>query len=507
MLSALFKRYKLNNVFTCITMHKRVIINVIYGGKMQDFSSLEDDFLEIEQTLSAVRHSLKQNNKNSETTPNRLKTKNISLVKNSTFRGINSAKQKPQKSTILRRDLISKSKKTVVKQAINSVPNRQVLPNLSVIKAKLSLKSTNAILKNKEELNKQKTYLNKNPNLTINRRTILSKKDGGSSDSTNLVVKRASVRKNSKLISSNKDKAQLQKLKTKILLNTSKHQNFSEENNFTIKTKNLVSASKQHFIIKPSGENKNTKNLVSKSIKIENDNSIKNSTIAKDNPLNLINKNEISNQRVSLSKIKTPASKELVNTIASSKNAKLKEDLIQKALNDVPMSQYFDHDTHKKNLKRSYKMRFFRNLSLAGFILLFGGYLFFLNIPSISFRVAAVQSGLSKTATLPNYKPAGYSFKSRAAYGPGYVKIEMKNNNGNKLELSQEKSSFDSEALKDNIVSRIDGGYSTYVKDGLTIYLYNKGGASWVNKGQVYSLNGDTSDLSSDEILNMAASM
>ena len=268
MLSALFKRYKLNNVFTCITMHKRVIINVIYGGKMQDFSSLEDDFLEIEQTLSAVRHSLKQNNKNSKTITNKLKTKSTSSVKNSTFRGINSAKQKPQKSTILRRDLISKSKKTVVKQAINSVPNRQVLPNLSVIKAKLSLKSTNAILKNKEELNKQKTYLNKNPNLTINRRTILSKKDGGSSDSTNLVVKRASVRKNSKLISSNKDKAQLQKLKTKILLNTSKHQNFSEENNFTIKTKNLVSASKQHFIIKPSGENKNTKNLVSKSIMV-----------------------------------------------------------------------------------------------------------------------------------------------------------------------------------------------------------------------------------------------
>ena len=484
---------------------------------MQDLSTLEDDFLEIEQTLSAVERTLASDTESSKNESSKIGKHKLAPRKRtntSTFRGVNSARQRNQKSTILRRDLLSKSKKTLIKKTVTTVSTKQILPNLNVIKAKLSLKNTTTILKGREVLNQPKTSSNLKDSSVTDSNPVPDKAENNSSDSISLVVRKTSIHKNSKLISRDKDRVQLQKLKTKILLSASNNQNDDEQNNSPIKTQ--FSLSKQNSSAQLNRIHEKSKRLTSTSIKINSDASSANSTMAKDHLLNLVNKNQIKHQQASLSDandeepaslIKIASSNELAGSLGSSKNVKLKEALIQKALSEVPMSQYFDHDTNKRNLKRSYKMKSFRNLSLAGFVLLFGGYLFFLNIPSISFRVAAVQSGMSKTATLPNYKPAGYSFKSRAAYGPGYVKIEMKNNNGNKLELSQEKSSFDSEALKDNIVSRIDGGYSTYVKDGLTIYLYNKGGASWVNKGQVYSLNGDTSDLSSDEILNMAASM
>lgn len=475
---------------------------------MQDFSILDDDFSEIEETLGAVEESLKANNNLPKIKLNKVKQSVINKAKNYkvlSFRGINSAKQKNQKSVILRRDLTSKKRRPNLEtNSLNSLnppisnvikkPQLIVLPNLKVIKAKLKLKSVTNSLNRSAHLNKKSLKLNntiatstkigiKQPE-KLAKKLELNNKNSNLNDPITLKVRNSNYQKSSKLIANNDDRIRLQKLKIKIKNNAT----LSTNNSIQYTNKNLA---KEHLL-----------NLVTEKQQ------------QKKLPINKIISSRSNDSNISASRTKriipnlrTQQNKPQIMVEANKSNVKLKEALIQKALSEVPMALYHDHDANKQNLKRSYKMKTLRKLSLAGFVLVFGGYLFFLNIPNISFRVAAIQSGMSQTATLPNYKPAGYSLKSRATYGPGYVKIELKNNGGNKLELTQEKSSFDSEALKDNIVARADGGYSTYVKDGLTIYLYNKGGAAWVNKGQVYSLQGNTSDLSSDEILNMAVSM
>ncbi len=496
---------------------------------MQDLSTLDDDFLEIEQTLSAVEKSLKAGAE-----APKLKLKPLKAQKDATprtnktltFRGINSAKQKNQKSIILRRDLLSKTKNhqtestghtetevIITKPAVTVAPAPKVvsapakpqpaiLPSLNVLKAKLSLKNTNNILSKikAEQANKPKveqtTYSIKKAEPAIVSAPKL-KPDLKKEDSIKLTVRRVNVnKKDFRPLTSAEDKMKLQRLKLKI---SDKQRNKPEQKLNQNQNKNRAETqygdknlAKEHLL-----------SLVNKTEQKKQNNQKKDFA---QRPVVKTSGSAIANKKV-IYKNSGVSDSAANHSQSLQNNVKLKEALIQKALSEVPMTQYHDHDANKQNLKRSYKMKAFRNLSLAGFILVFGGYLFFLNIPTISFRVAAIQSGMSQTASLPAYKPAGYSFKSKAAYGPGYVKIELKNNNGNKLELSQEKSSFDSQALKDNIVARVDGGYSTYVKDGLTIYIYNNGGASWVNKGQVYSLHGNTSDLSSDEILNMAASM
>lgn len=138
-------------------------------------------------------------------------------------------------------------------------------------------------------------------------------------------------------------------------------------------------------------------------------------------------------------------------------------------------------------------------------VIVLGGYFTYLNMPGLSVRVAAAQADVA--ANYPDYHPDGYSFNGPVAFASGQVAIDFRANGGtNKYTVTQQKSTWDSQAVYDNVVARVaDDSYVTNSQQGLTIYTF-KGEAAWVNKGILFTISGDA-PLSNEQLLRIAGSL
>lgn len=177
----------------------------------------------------------------------------------------------------------------------------------------------------------------------------------------------------------------------------------------------------------------------------------------------------------------------------------VKNEAIAKALHHATPAK----PEKKRIAKKHLRLANVASASLA--IMLLAGYLTYLNLPSISVRVAAAQAGID--ASYPSYRPTGYSLSGPVAYSGGEVSMKFKANAGpQQFALNQVKSSWDSTALLTNYIeTQSDGDYVTYNDGGLTIYTYG-GNAAWVNGGILYTVEGDA-PLSNDQIRHMATSL
>lgn len=178
----------------------------------------------------------------------------------------------------------------------------------------------------------------------------------------------------------------------------------------------------------------------------------------------------------------------------------IKREAIAEALKKAP--------GHKENTKQHRTKKHPRLLSIASAslaLLLLGSYFTYLNMPSLSVRVAAAQAGVN--ASYPEYRPDGYSLSGPVAYRDGEVTMKFASNGGpQNFTVAQAKSSWDSSAVLDNYVKDKAGdNYLTYNERGLTIYTFD-GSAAWVNGGVLYTVTGDA-PLSSDQIRRIASSM
>jgi len=178
----------------------------------------------------------------------------------------------------------------------------------------------------------------------------------------------------------------------------------------------------------------------------------------------------------------------------------IKQEAVAEALEKAP-----SHTAPEKT-KRVKKHPRFLSIALASLaLLLLGGYFTYLNMPSLSVRVAAAQAGVN--ASYPEYRPDGYSLNGPVAYTQGEVSMKFASNGGpQNFTVSQAKSNWDSSAVLDNYVKEKAGdSYITYNERGLTIYTFD-GNAAWVNGGVLYTITGDA-PLSSDQIRRIATSM
>jgi hypothetical protein len=178
----------------------------------------------------------------------------------------------------------------------------------------------------------------------------------------------------------------------------------------------------------------------------------------------------------------------------------LKEQLIKERLAEVDDQP---HKTEKRAWFKS-KPRVVSILTATLAFLVLAGYLTYMNLPVISMKVAASRAGVN--ATFPNYHPDGYGLNGPITYSPGEVNINYKSNtNDNGFRITQKSSSWDSQGLLDNYITRQTENYLTFQERGVTVYTFgNK--AAWVNGGLLYTLDGNSS-LSSDQILRLATSM
>jgi hypothetical protein len=179
----------------------------------------------------------------------------------------------------------------------------------------------------------------------------------------------------------------------------------------------------------------------------------------------------------------------------------IKQEAITEALANAP-SHRTNH-AKSEHVKKRPRTLSIASVSLA--LLLLGGYFTYLNMPSLSVRVAAAQAGVD--ASYPEYRPDGYSLHGPIAYSQGEVTMKFAANAGpQNFTVNQAKSNWDSSAVLDNYVKDKAGdNYITYNERGLTIYTFD-GNAAWVNGGILYTINGNA-PLSSDQIRRIATSM
>ncbi len=126
-------------------------------------------------------------------------------------------------------------------------------------------------------------------------------------------------------------------------------------------------------------------------------------------------------------------------------------------------------------------------------------------IPNLSVSVAAAQAGIE--ATYPEYTPDGYSLSQPVTFGDGEVSLKFtSNSNDNYYTIEQTRSSWDSSAVLDNVVTPEAGAdYTTTKERGLTIYTY-EASAAWVNGGILYQID-SKAPLSGDQIRKIATSL
>lgn len=182
----------------------------------------------------------------------------------------------------------------------------------------------------------------------------------------------------------------------------------------------------------------------------------------------------------------------------------IKNEAISDAMHHAPSHHAAAHKKpeHKPVRKTS------RTLSIASAsiaLLLLGGYFTYLNMPSLSVRVAAAQAGID--ASYPSYRPDGYRIHGPVGYNQGEVSMKFASNAGpQNFTITQSKTNWDSSAVEENYVQPKWGDDKmVQIEQGLTIYTHD-GNAVWVNDGILYTIQGDA-PLSSSQIRNIATSL
>lgn len=144
-------------------------------------------------------------------------------------------------------------------------------------------------------------------------------------------------------------------------------------------------------------------------------------------------------------------------------------------------------------------------LSLVG-ILMIGAYVWQVNYPNLALKMAGSKAGIS--ANFPGYVPSGWKLTGNIESSPGNISYRLADANTDKaLQVSESKTSWDSQALAENYVAPKSDNYLALQSQGLTIYIYDGNQASWVNNGTWYRLEGENHGLSQDQIIKLATSL
>jgi len=126
------------------------------------------------------------------------------------------------------------------------------------------------------------------------------------------------------------------------------------------------------------------------------------------------------------------------------------------------------------------------------------------NIPDISVRVAAMQTGIE--ASYPSYVPRDFSLSDISSEN-GKITLTFNGPDNANFTLIEEKSSWDSSALLRNYVEPTwNESYTTTHEQGITIYI-SGANAAWVNRGVLYKINAPSDSLTKKQLRNIVVSI
>lgn len=182
----------------------------------------------------------------------------------------------------------------------------------------------------------------------------------------------------------------------------------------------------------------------------------------------------------------------------------MKDKAIQKALHDVATMQ---QDQEEFQSKRHFWQR--KGFLVSGVVAVISvallGYLVYLNLPDLSVRVAAMQTGIENA--YPSYVPMNYRLSGLVKEENGVITMNFVRENGGSFQLIEKKSSWDSATVLSNFVSEKWGSDYVVAKgQGLTIYISGSN-AVWVNGGVLYQIEDRDSGLTTDDLHDIAISL
>lgn len=188
------------------------------------------------------------------------------------------------------------------------------------------------------------------------------------------------------------------------------------------------------------------------------------------------------------------------------------EEMIQEQLSKANAHlMTFSKPNIKKRLKKRFakmnpvKRRFVGLASAVSLVLLFLGTFVYLNLPGISMSIASSRAGFD--AYLPSYTPNGFSIIKPIGYTKGRIVTSFKSNtNDMKYSIEQKPSSWTADILRDQVTSSNGNQFQSQSINGLTVYFTAENSATWVDRGLLFTFQGN-SGLSSDQIASIAASM
>lgn len=193
-----------------------------------------------------------------------------------------------------------------------------------------------------------------------------------------------------------------------------------------------------------------------------------------------------------------------------SSSNELKEQAIHRALESVAtMDEERGAKSRKRpalKTKRGGAKRF--AIAFACAAVCVGAVLYFVstNIPDISVKVAALQTGIE--ASYPSYIPRDYSLENISSED-GKITMVFAGPGGASFTLIEEKSSWDSSALLRNYVEPTWGEeYTTTHESGITVYIANgTADAAWVNGGVLYKITSSGTQLTKKQVRSIVISL
>ena len=182
----------------------------------------------------------------------------------------------------------------------------------------------------------------------------------------------------------------------------------------------------------------------------------------------------------------------------------LKEQAIKKALSEAKTTEVAEQKPKKAKLHFGFP-RIALALSCAAAAVFVIVYFANLNMPDISLKVAAMQTGFD--ATYPSYVPRDYSLTGITSEEGKVILNFVNHGTSDAFSIKEEKSAWDSSALLNNYVKEnFDDNYLVIKEQGLTLYVSNNT-TVWVNGGVFYELKVESGTLTKKQIKSIAASL
>ena len=170
------------------------------------------------------------------------------------------------------------------------------------------------------------------------------------------------------------------------------------------------------------------------------------------------------------------------------------------AMDDEPDARPVKSPVRRKGNVKRFALAFVCAVLCVGAVTYFVG----TNIPDISVRVAAMQTGVE--ASYPSYIPRDYSLKDISSES-GKITITFEGPDNASFTLTEEKSSWDSTTLLRNYVEPTwKDNYTSTHEQGITIYVSGSN-AAWVNGGVLYKINSVSASLTNTQLRNIVTSM